>query len=172
MDESRGWSLWAELTSLGVLWSAASQPWESLLCLFLMPHFSLCFSLAEGDDEFDHFSTAETPSPSQAAAEEPWWDIDRAQTMLHSCSPIYSSKMPQFHRQQHRDAAGWTFLRNPFLWDNSILLISLGCNSPWGQTEPQTNKWTSLKQVVWSKSHIKFLIISSQGAQVETRILK
>lgn len=146
MDES----LRAQLMSLGVLWSAASQPWESLLCLFLMPHFSLSFSLTEGDHEFDHFSTAQTPSPSQPAAEDPWWEMmlmARAQTiLLHCCSPIYSSKMSQFHRQWHRDAAGLTCLRNPFLVINTPCEIIIFYSFLWvilhkdKQNSKQTNK--------------------------------
>lgn len=63
------WELWLEPLSWAHIPGCAlicrSQPWESLLWLFLMPHFFLIFFLTEVDHEFDHCSTAETPNPSQ-----------------------------------------------------------------------------------------------------------
>lgn len=118
---------------------------------FLMPHFFLSFFLAEGGDEFD--ISAETPSPSQPAAEDPWWDMllmARTQTILNSCSPVYSSKMSQFHRQQHREAAGLTFLRNPFLLVNTSCEIIIFYSFLWVvilHRDKQNPKQIKLKQV-------------------------
>lgn len=122
-----------------------SQGWDLSFCSFLMPGFFLSLFFTEGHHKFHHFSRTKETSPLILASSRGprggtcwWWPVHRHPLPFSSPS-IYSSKISQFHRPQHRDAAGvlcdWHSFENHLLAVNtlceviSILFVSLGYSS-------------------------------------------